>query len=92
MFYLDNAARSPYTTAMRYKLNNAERHYILNRYAVDIADGRDVCGFEREMLDRLRASKCQTCRGSGFASYVGGYSDENLCVNCSGSGFDPYGA
>lgn len=45
-------------------------------------------GYAAELAERLEATKCSSCRGSGYASYVGGDDDDDGCERCGGDGFD----
>jgi NTP pyrophosphatase (non-canonical NTP hydrolase) len=64
-------------------LDKARRHVLLDGLS------RLTYGFAVELADELRATMCTTCRGSGFAPYVGG--DDAPCAVCGGSGFRPAG-
>lgn len=69
---------------MSFTINKAERLYLIER----LEDSKDLCGFERKLLDRLKNSKCKWCKGNGYAPYVGGDDDELLCCFCLGTGFN----
>lgn len=58
-----------------------ERHVLLEGLS-----GLDF-GFARDVEEKLRATCCSGCCGSGFAPYVGGDDDEDPCDRCQGSGW-----
>jgi hypothetical protein len=43
--------------------------------------------FAQEVYDYLETTKCERCRGTGLAPYVGGDDDDDPCVSCHGTGF-----
>jgi hypothetical protein len=62
-------------------ITKAERSFILQGLcALD-------AGFARELVERIEATKCSSCRGNGYAPYVGGDDDDAPCTACHGSGF-----
>jgi Na+-translocating ferredoxin:NAD+ oxidoreductase RNF subunit RnfB len=69
-----------------------ERGFVLDKCARAYVERRlessdDLCGYERELLENLRRSRCAACGGDGCAPYVGGDDHDDTCPKCDGSGF-----
>jgi hypothetical protein len=62
-------------------LSKGDRHHIIQGLRLL------NYGYAHELADRLEDTKCPSCRGSGYAPYIGGDDDDAPCLTCDGDGF-----
>ena len=79
-----NVSSGPSRKGGKLNVSVGERHVLLEGLS------KLDYGFAREVEQRLRATCCPGCGGSGFAPYVGGDDDEAPCDRCGGSGWASY--